>query len=102
MLLIQRLADQKWVSASSTFTDDIVASNVVNSAITDSSNMSKINNWLSNGAKGNLPLQYRGDSPVGRGIKRGGTAVENWNNEKVILKSNGSGGYDILMAYPAK
>jgi hypothetical protein len=100
--LMQRLADQKWVSASSTFTDDIVASNVVNSVLKDTDNIAKINKWLSDGAKGNLPLQYLGDTPVGRGIKRGGKGVENWNNAKVILKSNGSGGFDILTAYPAK
>lgn len=100
--MIQLLADQKWIPSSSTFTDYIVASNVVNSALTDTTNESKINNWLSNGAKGNLPLEYIGNSPVGRGIEHGGTAVENWNNAKVILKDNGNGGFDILTAYPAK
>lgn len=40
--LFQRLADQKWVSVASTFTEDIAASNVVNSVLPDADKVKKV------------------------------------------------------------
>ena len=68
----------------------------------DTTNINKINTWLSKGANGNLPLQYKGTDVIGRGVGRGSTIVQDMTNAKIILKNNGAGGYDVLTAYPSK
>ncbi|MCW6071057.1 hypothetical protein LAV58_00585 [Clostridium botulinum] len=100
--LLQRLASNSKITATSIFTDDIMADFVVNSALKDSGNVTKINNWLSNGEKGNLPISYTGDKIIGRGVQQGSNVVENFKNAKIILKNNGKGGFNILTSYPAK
>ncbi|HDK7166207.1 TPA: hypothetical protein PTV44_000009 [Clostridium botulinum] len=100
--LLPRLASNLKITAASTFTDDIVADFAVNSALKDSGNVTKINNWLSKGGKGNLPISYTGDKIIGRGVQQGSNAVENLKNAKIILKNNGKGGFNILTSYPVK
>gem|GEM_PF-4582401 len=97
-----RLNSNSKITGAFTFTDDIVANTTVKSALQDTTNTNKINNWLSNGANGNLPLQYKGTDVVGRGINRRSKIVQDMTNAKIILKSNGAGGYDVLTAYPSK
>ncbi|MGJ0909474.1 RNase A-like domain-containing protein [Clostridium botulinum] len=100
--LLPRLASNLKITAASTFTDDIVADFAVNSALKDSGNVTKINNWLSKGGKGNLPISYTRDKIIGRGVQQGSNAVENLKNAKIILKNNGKGGFNILTSYPVK
>lgn len=102
--LLARIGSNPKISGASTFTNDLIADNVANAALRDTGNMGKINNWLANGPKGNLPLTFKGSSGniVGRGVTQGSTIIEDMTNAKIILKSNGSGGYDILTAYPSK
>ncbi|EGO64335.1 RNase A-like domain-containing protein, partial [Acetonema longum] len=100
--LLNRLNANPKITGASTFTDDLSANNVVNSVLTDPKKQAEINNWLANGAKGNLPLSYQGTTVIGRGVTRGSTNIENMTNAKIILKSNGNGGYDILTAYTTR
>ncbi|OOM11718.1 RNase A-like domain-containing protein [Clostridium saccharobutylicum] len=90
------------ITGASTFTDDLTANRVINRTITDKRNINKINNWLSSGKKVNLSLPYKGNNVIGRGVSKGSNVVNDMSNAKVILKNNGSGGYDILTAYPSK
>lgn len=100
--LIFRLKNSPKITGASTFTDDIIADTVVNSALMDSKNISRINTWLSKGANGNLPIFYKGNTVIGRGVSRGSNIVSDMTNARVILKGNGKGGYNILTAYPTK
>ncbi len=100
--LLQRISSNSKITASSTFTNETVANSVINSSLMDSNNVTKINAWLTNGAKGNLPISYNGNTVIGRGVSQGSNAVNNLTNAKVILKGNGNGGFDILTAYPSK
>ncbi len=98
--LLQRLKANPKLTGVSTFTNDIISNQVIKATLNKQVNINKINSWLSNGAKGNLPLYYKGNTVIGRGVKQGSNLVKNMTNAKVILKSNGKGGYDILTAYP--
>ncbi|URZ07501.1 RNase A-like domain-containing protein [Clostridium felsineum] len=100
--LLKRISSNSKITASSTFADETVANSVINSALMDSKNVNKINAWLKNGAKGNLPISYNGNTIIGRGVSQGSNAVNNLKNAKVILKGNGNGGFDVLTAYPSK
>jgi hypothetical protein len=97
-----RLKNNATITGASTFTDDFSANYVVKQALQDSNNINKINKWLAKGANGNLPLQYKGNDIIGRGVSRNSTNVQYMTNAKIILKSNKKGGYDILTAYPSK
>lgn len=100
--LLARLSNNTKISGASTYTNDVIANRVVNLALNDSANISKIESWLAKGAKGNLPLKIEGADVVGRGASQGSILVENMTNAKIILKSDGVGGYDILTSYPTK
>jgi len=100
--LLNRLNSNPKITGASTFIDDISANRVVANVLQSTDNVQKINKWLAKGAKGNLPLHYLGTDNIGIGVSRGSEVVQNMTNAKVILKSNGAGGYDILTAYPIK
>lgn len=100
--LIQRISSNTKITASSTFIDESVANSVINSSLVDSNNVTKINTWLNNGAKGNLPIAYNGNTVIGRGISQGSNTVKDLTNAKIILKGNGNGGFEILTAYPSR
>lgn len=100
--LLERISSNKSILGASTFKDGKIANSVINSALTDSKNIEKINIWIAKGAKGNLPILYNGKAVIGRGVQQGSKIVENYKNAKIILKSNGKGGFDILTAYLSK
>ncbi|KYC90379.1 hypothetical protein B4102_3887 [Heyndrickxia sporothermodurans] len=48
-------------------------------------------------------LNYKGDgTPIGRGVKRGTTQVEDYSNAKIILQKDTSASNFILTGYPTK
>ncbi len=100
--LLLRLKNNSQISGVSTFIDDITANNVIGLALRDSNNVSKIDNWISKGPIGKLVIDYNGNANIGRGVSRGINTIFNMTNAKIILKTNGKGGFDILTAYPIK
>lgn len=100
--MLQRISSNSKIAGASTFTNGTGANSVINSSLMDSNNVTKINEWITKGAKGNLPILYKGNTVIGRGVSQGSDVVNNLTNAKVILKGNGNGGFDIFTAYPSK
>ncbi|WP_202962940.1 RNase A-like domain-containing protein, partial [Chryseobacterium sp. P1-3] len=96
--LISRLATQKGITGASSFTNEAIAESVISSTI--KSNRDAIKSWLRSGMTNSLRLEYSGSTNIGRGIMRTTNVVNDLTNARVILKSNGSGGYFILTAFP--
>ena len=98
--LLTRLNNDPTITGASTFTDDITENNVVSSVLQSQNNIKTINSWLSLNPGTKLVLRYNGTAVIGRGVKRGSQTVKDLKKAKIVLKSNGLGGYDILTAYP--
>ncbi len=97
--LLTRL-NRENISGASTFTNDIIANDVINQALNDPKNISEINTWMSSGAKGNKRIDYHGNTVIGRGVTRGANTISNMTDAAIILKKDNNGGYYILTAYP--
>ncbi|MDC8104518.1 hypothetical protein MTQ00_08200 [Chryseobacterium sp. B21-037] len=83
----------------STFTNEAVAESVIRSTIR--SNRTAIKSWLKgSNSVDNLVLEYNGVNNIGRGIMRNTGIINELNNARIVLKSNGSGNYFILTAFP--
>ncbi|MCM3054853.1 hypothetical protein MXL46_11865 [Heyndrickxia sporothermodurans] len=75
----------------------------MNKTFNDPTNAKKIENWMNSSSKDNLVLNYKGDgTPIGRGVKRGTTQVEDYSNAKIILQKDTSASNFILTGYPTK
>lgn len=96
--LIARLNSSSRITGASTFANQTTAEPVISATI--GANRATLNAWLRSGSTRNLVLPYTGNSVIGRGIMRGQSAVSNLSNASVVLKPNGSGGYNILTAFP--
>ncbi len=96
--LISRLATQRRITGASSFTNEAIAESVISSTI--KSNRGAIKSWLRSGMTNSLRLEYSGSTNIGRGIMRTTNVVNDLTNARVILKSNGNGGYFILTSFP--
>jgi len=95
--LISRLSSSSRISGASTFASQEVAESVISSTI--KTNRPALNAWLRSGSTRNLVLDFTGNDVIGRGIMRGQNAVSDLTKARVVLKPNGSGGYNILTAF---
>jgi hypothetical protein len=96
--LRERLAEERGISAASTFTDRETAERVVAAALTRES--ARIERWLSRGG-GNLALDYRGarGEIVGRALARGERVPRPSGDARIVLRRHG-GSFAVLTAYP--
>ena len=96
--LRQRLAEERGISAASTFTDRETAERVVAATLTRES--ARIERWLSRGG-GNLALDYRGarGEIVGRALARGEREPRPSGDARIVLRRHG-GSFAVLTAYP--
>lgn len=96
--LLRRLAEERGISAASSFTDRATAERVV--AATLERERGRIDRWLERGG-GNLALDYRGDPGeiVGRTLLRGDREPRATGEARVVLRRR-DGSYFVLTAYP--
>jgi Bacterial CdiA-CT RNAse A domain len=97
--LRQRLAREHNISAASTYTDRQTAENVVGTVLDQQ--REKIQRWLErSGEHPNLVLDYYGEHPVGRVVRRGAAIGEPCSQAVVVLRYAGGGQYYVLTSYP--
>ena len=98
--LRERLAQERDISAASTWNDRSSAENAIGVAISDQG--AKISRWLERDRHPNLVLDYDGDSarPFGRTLRRGEGRVEPCAHAIIVLKWDGANAYHVLTAYP--
>ena len=96
--LRERLENES-ISADSTYSNRDTAEMAVAAAIRENAN--RINAWLHRpGGHSNLVLDYDGDSPIGRSMRRGDTKSFPCSHAVVILKWAGPSDYFVLTSYP--
>ena len=97
--LRERLQDEPRISAASTWTDRATAEQAVGTALAH--NQDRINRWLDrSGNRPNLVLDYDGDKPVGRTLRRGADQADPCSHATVVLKWAGDRSYYVLTTYP--
>jgi hypothetical protein len=97
--LKQRLAREHSISAASTYTDRETAERVVGTTLNQQRD--KIQRWLELGGEHpNLVLDYAGDQPIGRTMRRGAATSTPCAKAVVVLRYAGGGQYYVLTSYP--
>ncbi len=97
--LRERLQREHNISAASTYTDRETAERAVGIALQQ--NQAKLERWLNReGGHPNLVIDYDGDRPVGRTLRRGDDQVQPCSHAVVVLKWDGDRGYHVLTTYP--
>jgi toxin len=97
--LRQRLARERNISAASTYTNRETAEKVVGTVLNQQ--REKIQRWLDRpGEHPNLALDYVGEQPIGRTLRRGRSSAEPCSSAIVVLRSAGGGQYYVLTSYP--
>jgi hypothetical protein len=99
--LSERLAQERNISAASTWTDRPTAERAVGLALQE--NQAKIERWLARpGGHSNLVVDYAGDPsrPIGRTELRGASRSEPCSHAVVVLKWAGDADYYVLTSYP--
>jgi len=99
--LRRRLAEERGISAASSFTDRATAERVVASTLAESA--PRVERWLSGGG-GNLALDYGGRSgeTIGRTLARGARQPRPTGSARVVLRKIGGSRYFVLTAYPVE
>ena len=96
--LRERLRHEREISAASTWTDRDTAERAVGMALAQNEN--KIERWLSRDSHSNLVLDYDGDRPIGRSLRRNADQPEPCSHASIVLKWSGPGSYYVLTSYP--
>ena len=96
--LRERLRHEREISAASTWTDRETAERAVGIALAQ--NQDKIQRWLSRDSHSNLVLDYDGDLPIGRSLRRDADQPQPCSHATVVLKWSGPGSYYVLTSYP--
>ena len=97
--LRERLRHERNISAASTYTDRDAAESAVGAAL--ASNSAKVQHWLDRaGGHPNLVLDYDGDHPIGRTLRRGDDQTQPCSHAVVVLKWNGDAQFYVLTSYP--
>ncbi len=96
--LQQRLREEPNIAAASTYTDRATAEKVITAAL--QSNQEKVAQWLERSRHPNLVLDYDGEHPVGRSLKRGETEAQSCSHAIIVLHWDGPSEYHVLTSYP--
>jgi hypothetical protein len=96
--LQERIQHERNISAASTYTDRETAELAVGTALLQ--NRDRVSHWLLRpGGHPNLVLDYDGQSPVGRTLRRGESQSASCSHAVVVLKYNAPT-YYVLTSYP--
>ncbi len=97
--LRQRLNREHRIAAASTYTDRETAEKVVGETLNQQ--REKIQAWLQKGGEHpNLVLDYVGEQPIGRTLRRNQGSPTPCNKAVVVLRYAGGGEYYVLTSYP--
>jgi hypothetical protein len=97
--LRRRLARERNISAASSYTDRETAEKVVGTVLNQQGE--KIQRWLErSGEHPNLVLDYDGERPIGRTLRRGTSSAQPCSAVIVVLRYAGGGQYYVLASYP--
>jgi hypothetical protein len=97
--LRQRLTREHNISGASTYTDRETAEKVVGAVLNQQ--REKIQRWLErSGEHPNLALDYQGEQPIGRTVRRGRSSSQPCSQAIVVLRYAGGGQYYVLTSYP--
>jgi len=96
--LRDRLAHES-ISAASTYTDRTAAEFAVGNALEEG--QTRIEKWMQrSGGHPNLVLDYHGDQPIGRTLRREDSSPRSCSDAKVVLRWISSDEYYVLTSYP--
>jgi len=94
-----RLKSEPWLAVVSTFSDLATAERCVNAALI--ANAEKIALWTKRGEeRDTLAIAYRGNSPIGKSLRRGGKAAVVCTDANIVLRPDRRFGHIVLTAYP--
>lgn len=97
--LIERLAEEPNISAASTYTDRAVAEKTVAAAL--AREQDRVESWLNRpDSHPNLALQFHGNEPIGRSMRRGDNAPQPSYAAAVVLRWDGDHHFHVLTTYP--
>jgi hypothetical protein len=96
--LRERLQHEHEISAASTWTDRQTAERAIGNALAQ--NQDKIQRWLARDSHSNLVLDYDGDHPIGRSLRRDADQPEPCSHATIVLKWSAQGSYYVLTSYP--
>jgi hypothetical protein len=97
--LRQRLSRERNIAAASTYSDRETAERVVGTVLNQQ--REKIQHWLDRtGEHPNLTLDYEGEQPIGRTLRRGASEPAPCSHAVVVLRYAGGGQYYVLTSYP--
>lgn len=97
--LLQRLAQEREISAASTYTDRAAAEQTVAAALAQEH--SRVESWLNRSdSHPNLALHFHGRNPIGRSIRRGEQFPQPCYEAAVVLRWDGERSFHVLTTYP--
>ena len=97
--LRERLEEERDIAAASTYNDRAAAERTVAAALAQ--NRGRVERWLQRSdAHPNLTVQFRGNAPIGRSIRRGGQNSETCFEALVILHWDEDNRFHVLTSYP--
>ncbi len=97
--LRERLAQERNISAASTWTDRETAEAVVGDAL--EAERSRVDSWMRRGyPRANLALHYNAGPVIGRSLRRGDSQTVGCSSAVIVLRADGPESFYVLTAYP--
>lgn len=94
-----RLSREPGISAASTFTDRSTAGRCVADAL--AANRDRVRAWSAGGPdRPTLALDFRGDQPLGRSLRRGEASPVTCTDANIVLRPDRRYPFVVLTAYP--
>ena len=97
--LRERLNEEREISAASTYSDRAAAERTVAAALAQ--NRARVESWVNPPEEhSNLTLQFRGNTSIGRTMRRGEQSSEPCSEALVVLHWDGEGRFHVITSYP--
>jgi len=97
--LRERLAQERNISAASTWSDRETAGSVVAEAL--AAERSRVDGWTRHGfPRANLALHYNAGRVIGRSLLRGDSQTVNCSAAVIVLRADGPESFYVLTTYP--
>lgn len=95
----ERLAQERNISAASTWTDRTTAEAVVGEAL--GAQHGRVESWMRRGyPRSNLALHYNAGRVIGRSLRRGEVQAVECSGALIVLRANGPESFYVLTTYP--
>lgn len=97
--LRERLAQERNISAASTWTDRATAEAVVGEAL--AAEHGRVESWMRQGyPRANLALHYNAGRVIGRSLRRGDAQTVECSSSVIVLRADGPESFYVLTTYP--